>query len=77
MADLNNVMQLFRSTELFAFEAIFVHTHFFLKNTWIFGVLYLFLFGRHLCQKYGLAGSELDVRTHITEHLCSELVVKE
>ena len=36
MADLINVMRHFCSTELFAFEAIFVHT-LFLKVIWIFG----------------------------------------
>ena len=70
MADLINVMRHFCSTELFAFEAIFCSQTFFLKNIWIFGVFYLFLFGRHLCQKCGWAGSELDVRTHITEPPC-------
>ena len=70
MADIINVMWHFGSTGLFAFEAVFVLTHFLLKNTWIFGVFYLFLFGRHLCQKCGWAGSELDVQTHITEPPC-------
>ena len=64
-------MRLLYSNELFALDAIFLFVHqFFEKKTRFSGVAICFSFGRQLCQKFGGAGSEIYVRTHINESPC-------
>ena len=70
----------FYSTKLSALEAIFfVHTHIFfwqILKFWGFSIILGSSFGWHLCQTFGWAGSELYVRTRITEFPCQYLKPK-